>query len=138
MIPLIPPPSNDRMKQSSASLCLGSAFCRRISSIDGVFAFLITKDYGILHSKGQQMEELEKTYESCNLCPNHCGVNRLNGELGVCRATSTMRLAWAGLHRGEEPPISGKKGSGMLFFSGCSLHCRYCQNFQISDSAIDS
>ncbi|MDY4889664.1 MAG: radical SAM protein [Sphaerochaetaceae bacterium] len=84
------------------------------------------------------MEELEKTYESCNLCPNHCGVNRLKGELGVCRATSTMRLAWAGLHRGEEPPISGKKGSGMLFFSGCSLHCRYCQNFQISDSAIDS
>ncbi|MGX8678299.1 MAG: radical SAM protein [Sphaerochaetaceae bacterium] len=88
--------------------------------------------------KVNEMEELEKLYESCELCPNRCKVNRTRGELGACLSTDRMRLSWAGLHRGEEPPVSGKKGSGMLFFNGCTLHCRYCQNYQISCSGIDS
>lgn len=71
-------------------------------------------------------------YDSCTLCPNKCGVNRSSGERGRCGQTSKIKLAWSGLHRGEEPPVSGKKGSGMLFFCGCPLHCQYCQNFQIS------
>jgi len=71
-------------------------------------------------------------YEACALCPHRCLVNRLEGERGVCNESSTVRISWAGLHRGEEPPISGEVGSGMIFFSGCPLHCAYCQNRQIS------
>jgi len=71
-------------------------------------------------------------YEACALCPHRCLVNRLEGERGVCNESTTVRIAWAGLHRGEEPPISGEVGSGMIFFSGCPLHCAYCQNRQIS------
>ncbi|MGH0052738.1 MAG: radical SAM protein [Sphaerochaetaceae bacterium] len=71
-------------------------------------------------------------YEQCMLCPNSCAVNRIAGELGRCDETATVRIAWSGLHRGEEPPVTGEHGSGMIFFSGCSLHCTYCQNYQIS------
>lgn len=63
-----------------------------------------------------------------------CRVNRSIGEKGVCRESSKIMIAWAGLHRGEEPPLVGEKGSGMIFFSGCPLHCAYCQNRQISGS----
>lgn len=74
-------------------------------------------------------------YAHCMLCPNQCGVDRLHGKKGVCGETSVVRVAWSGLHRGEEPPVKGKKGSGMIFFCGCPLHCAYCQNYQIS--AVD-
>ncbi len=70
-------------------------------------------------------------YEKCELCPNNCGIDRRK-QRGVCGETDTVRVAWSGLHRGEEPPISGEYGSGMIFFSGCPLHCRFCQNYQIS------
>lgn len=73
-------------------------------------------------------------YSKCELCPNECFVDRTKGELGVCRQSDKVRIAWVGLHRGEEPPITGKFGSGMIFFSGCPLHCHYCQNRQISGS----
>ena len=72
-------------------------------------------------------------YSCCELCPNLCRVDRRKA-LGVCRQSDTVRLAWAGLHRGEEPPITGEHGSGMIFFTGCPLHCQYCQNRQISGS----
>ena len=72
-------------------------------------------------------------YVECRLCPQRCGVNRQE-KTGVCRQKSQVRIAWAGLHRGEEPPVSGEKGSGMIFFTGCPLHCQYCQNRQISGS----
>ena len=79
------------------------------------------------------MEALLQThYKNCRLCPNDCRVNRLSGTMGRCGELATVRVAWSGLHRGEEPPITGVKGSGMIFFSGCPLHCAYCQNFQIS------
>ncbi len=71
-------------------------------------------------------------YAECKLCPNYCKVNREKGEIGACGETSTVRVAWSGLHKGEEPPVTGKNGSGMIFFSGCPLHCQYCQNYQIS------
>lgn len=73
-------------------------------------------------------------YSKCELCPNECFVDRSKGELGVCRQSDKVRIAWVGLHRGEEPPITGEFGSGMIFFSGCPLHCHYCQNRQISGS----
>ena len=72
-------------------------------------------------------------YEDCILCPNLCHVDRRN-ETGVCRQKDRVRIAWSGLHRGEEPPVTGERGSGMIFFTGCPLHCQFCQNRQISGS----
>lgn len=76
--------------------------------------------------------DINSLYSDCTLCPNMCHVDRTKGEKGVCAQSSTLKIAWAGLHRGEEPPITGEKGSGMVFFTGCTLHCAYCQNIQIS------
>lgn len=77
-------------------------------------------------------------YSDCTLCPNSCHVNRVAGQTGICGQSSEIRIAWSGLHRGEEPPVSGKKGSGMVFFCGCPLRCQYCQNFQISRASSSS
>lgn len=71
-------------------------------------------------------------YENCTLCPFSCGVNR-NEKIGRCKATSDLKIARAALHFWEEPCISGENGSGTVFFSGCPLHCIYCQNREISD-----
>lgn len=71
-------------------------------------------------------------YDSCTLCPRRCGVARSEGRPGVCGATSALRVARAALHLWEEPPISGERGSGAIFFSGCPLHCAFCQNHEIS------
>ena len=69
---------------------------------------------------------------NCICCPRDCGINRLEGKVGVCRIPAKIRISHAGLHFGEEPPISGTKGSGTIFFVGCNLRCVFCQNFQIS------
>lgn len=71
-------------------------------------------------------------YRSCELCPRRCGADRTRGELGWCRCGDELRLAFGGLHFGEEPPLSEPGGSGTLFFSGCPLGCPTCQNIQIS------
>jgi len=73
----------------------------------------------------------EKIYNNCTLCPRNCGADRTSAS-GFCGESSTIRAARAGLHLFEEPFISGKSGSGTVFFSGCSTGCIYCQNFQIS------
>lgn len=70
--------------------------------------------------------------EHCTLCPRKCGVNRLKGEKGACRIDNTLKVASINLHYGEEPPISGEKGSGTVFFTGCNLSCVFCQNYPIS------
>lgn len=88
-----------------------------------------------LYKSGELLERVRQGYKrlkSCDLCPHLCGVNRLKGELGICKAGAMPRIASANVHWGEEPPISGKRGSGTIFLSGCSLHCRFCQNFPIS------
>ena len=72
--------------------------------------------------------------KKCMLCPRGCAVDRENGELGFCLQGSEMRVARSGLHFFEEPCISGKHGSGTVFFSGCSLRCVFCQNRDISRS----
>lgn len=72
-------------------------------------------------------------YENCLLCPRKCGINRSTGQTGVCGVSAKIRVARAALHYWEEPCISGKRGSGAVFFSGCSLHCVFCQNREISD-----
>jgi putative pyruvate formate lyase activating enzyme len=68
----------------------------------------------------------------CRCCPRECGVNRLTGEVGFCRIGADIPVAHIGLHHGEEPPISGSRGSGTIFFAGCNLRCIFCQNYQIS------
>ncbi len=83
------------------------------------------------------MSDVMDEYEQCRLCPNYCNVNRRAGEIGICGESDTVRIAWSGLHKGEEPPITGELGSGMIFFSGCPLHCAYCQNHQISGESED-
>ena len=71
----------------------------------------------------------------CELCPRKCGIDRSNN-VGFCGVTNTIKIARAGLHYWEEPVISGDKGSGTVFFSGCNLKCVYCQNYQISSQAF--
>ena len=68
----------------------------------------------------------------CNLCPFECSVNRNQGKLGRCRAPKKIKIALYKLHFDEEPCISGKNGSGTIFFSDCNLKCKYCQNYKIS------
>ena len=70
-------------------------------------------------------------YDSCSLCPRNCNVNRRQGT-GYCGCTDTVMAARAALHHWEEPCISGSRGSGTVFFSGCTLRCCFCQNYSIS------
>jgi putative pyruvate formate lyase activating enzyme len=72
------------------------------------------------------------SYKNCRLCPRLCGIDRLAGEKGFCGETAALRIAAASIHRGEEPPITGIRGSGAIFVSGCNLRCAFCQNYQIS------
>ncbi|SEM11938.1 putative pyruvate formate lyase activating enzyme [Syntrophus gentianae] len=74
----------------------------------------------------------------CRCCPRGCGVNRLAGETGFCRIGAGIPVAHIGLHFGEEPPISGSRGSGAIFFAGCNLRCLFCQNYQISQEFQES
>ena len=69
--------------------------------------------------------------KECHLCPRNCGINRYQKK-GYCGAGNKIKLAHYQLHMWEEPIISGKKGSGTIFFSHCNLHCLYCQNKKIS------
>lgn len=78
-----------------------------------------------------ELEEMQD-YQNCRLCPRDCQVNRLQGKKGICGETAQLRVASIEAHFGEEPPISGVNGSGTVFFSGCSLRCVFCQNYQIS------
>ena len=68
----------------------------------------------------------------CIQCPRRCGVDRARGEYGKCGVSSTIRIARAALHLWEEPAVSGSRGSGTIFFSGCNLRCVYCQNYDVS------
>ena len=79
------------------------------------------------------MDQMSETaYLACRLCPRGCGADRLHGERGVCGMGAVPILAHTMLHMWEEPFLSGTRGSGAVFFSGCSLGCVYCQNRAIS------
>ncbi|TFH36166.1 MAG: radical SAM protein, partial [Dehalococcoidia bacterium] len=69
---------------------------------------------------------------SCDICPRLCVVDRLQDETGFCSSPRRPLIASVCAHRGEEPPISGRRGSGTIFFANCNLRCVYCQNHQIS------
>lgn len=79
---------------------------------------------------------MNMTYENCRLCPRECGVNRTAGELGFCGCPDTALVAKTMLHKWEEPVLAGSGGSGAIFFGGCTLRCRYCQNAAISGGAV--
>lgn len=92
-------------------------------------------NYLDLFQSGELLRRVGEAYRrlaACDLCPHDCGINRIKGERGICGAGLKPKIASANVHRGEEPPVSGIKGSGTIFFSGCSLKCVFCQNFPIS------
>ncbi len=74
-------------------------------------------------------------FSPCRLCPRQCGAERAAGRTGSCQAGREAKIASHNLHFGEEPPISGQRGSGTVFFSGCTLKCLFCQNYPISQLA---
>ena len=80
----------------------------------------------------ERIDSLSAMLESCTLCPRNCGVNRLEGKMGVCRAGKKAVVSDAFPHFGEEPPLTGRGGSGTIFFSNCNLRCVFCQNYGIS------
>ena len=91
--------------------------------------------YIALYRSGElqhRAEALIKRLESCDICPLNCGVNRLADERGFCRSGRNPIISSYCAHHGEEPVLSGTRGSGTIFFGNCNMRCLYCQNFQIS------
>lgn len=80
--------------------------------------------------------EINEVLKECTLCPHRCKVNRLDGKVGKCRAGKEIKIALANLHYFEEPCISGKNGSGTIFFTGCNLKCKFCQNYKVSQEFL--
>lgn len=76
---------------------------------------------------------LNSMLSSCTICPHQCKVNRLKCETGICKSDYRVKVASAFPHFGEEPPITGTRGSGTIFFSNCNLRCVFCQNYDISN-----
>ncbi len=92
-----------------------------------------------LHRSGELAERAGRAVaalEECELCPRRCGVNRVAGEIGVCRVGRLAHVASASPHFGEERPLVGTHGSGTVFFSGCNLRCSFCQNCDISHEVV--
>ena len=75
-------------------------------------------------------------YENCKLCPRQCGVDRTQGQTGFCGCSDKALVAKAMVHKWEEPALAGSGGSGAIFFGGCTLGCRYCQNRAISNGPV--
>jgi len=87
------------------------------------------------YNNGKLEEAVDKSLrmlESCSVCPRRCRVNRLKNELGFCKTGLKARVCSYMAHHGEEPPISGTRGSGAIFFSYCNMSCVYCQNYEFS------
>ena len=80
----------------------------------------------------ERIEALWQLFDPCRLCPRECRVHRRDGKKGACGAGPDFRLAAWAVHRGEEPPISGTRGSGTIFASHCPMHCVFCQNYPFS------
>lgn len=88
-----------------------------------------------LLESGKAQQRIDEAYahlQACDVCPLRCGVNRLEGELGVCKTGVKAQVSSFGAHLGEEEPLRGWAGSGTIFFARCNLRCVFCQNFEIS------
>jgi len=95
----------------------------------------IEPGYIALYKSGElerRTRALEARLASCNICPRECGVNRLDGETGSCHSAYQPIVSSYCAHHGEEPVLSGIRGSGTVFFGNCNMRCVYCQNYQIS------
>jgi len=80
----------------------------------------------------RRVERLEERLAECDICPGECGANRIKGKVGSCNSAYLPIVSSVGAHHGEEPVLSGSRGSGTIFFGNCNLRCVYCQNHQIS------
>lgn len=80
--------------------------------------------------------EYQNFYKNCEQCPRKCRIDRTSGELGFCQESDKLKIAFAGLHFGEEPLVTVFGGSGTIFFTGCTLRCSFCQNYQISQNGM--
>lgn len=95
--------------------------------------------YAGIQSSGELARRIDRAYDSlrhCMLCPRACGIDRLSGEKGYCQAGAEPTVASWTAHVWEEPPISGTKGSGTIFFSHCTARCLFCQNYPISQLGV--
>ncbi|NMD42113.1 MAG: radical SAM protein [Firmicutes bacterium] len=95
--------------------------------------------YGQLFESGAlhlRVERLNELLEPCRICPRECGALRISGERGECGAGKEIEISSFGPHHGEEGPLVGRGGSGTIFFAFCSLHCVFCQNFEISRGLV--
>ena len=87
----------------------------------------------------RRIEAAYALLESCRVCPRACGTNRLrNDKLGFCRSGLQAVVSSVNAHHGEEPPLSGSRGSGTIFFTNCNMRCVYCQNYPISQLGAGS
>ncbi|HSW39060.1 MAG TPA: radical SAM protein, partial [Acidobacteriota bacterium] len=92
-------------------------------------AYLKLHRTGDLKKRG---EALWQIMENCMLCPRECGINRLEGKTGICRASSRLDISSYHAHFGEEQPLVGRRGSGTIFFTHCGLRCVFCINWEIN------
>ena len=100
-------------------------------------AELIEPRYITLYRSGElerRAHALEARLAFCDICPRECHVDRTNGETGFCRSGHLPIVSTVCVHHGEEPALSGTKGSGTVFFGNCNMRCVYCQNHQISQN----
>ena len=91
------------------------------------------------HREGALREKILKVNESitsCNLCPHQCGTDRTGSDKGKCNSGSLPVISSFSPHFGEEPPLTGNRGSGTIFFGNCNLSCIFCQNFDISQCGV--
>jgi putative pyruvate formate lyase activating enzyme len=94
-----------------------------------------SRSYILLHQTGElqrRIEALERLMSPCTLCPRDCRVHRRSGELGLCNAGNQLLVAATFPHFGEEPPLSGQRGSGAIFISWCNLLCQFCQSWEVN------
>jgi putative pyruvate formate lyase activating enzyme len=89
-----------------------------------------------MFERRERLKVIKDQLGDCTLCGNQCGTDRLSGDVSMCGAGPTAEISHVEIHHGEEPPISGTKGCGNIFFHNCSLSCVYCQNWQISNASI--
>jgi len=100
---------------------------------EGYPSYLPLLRSGVLH---QRVVSARERLAACDLCPRACGVNRLAGEVGFCRGGELAEVASWNVHLWEEPPITGVRGSGTIFFSHCTGRCLFCQNYPISQLGV--
>jgi len=89
-------------------------------------------EYCVNNETRERIDSLLSRLSDCDLCPRQCHVDRYSGSDGICGMGAGLKVSSANLHFGEEPPLSGRRGSGTIFLTGCNLKCCYCQNFPIS------